>query len=88
MRVVMLRTNACRPDPRVEKEVNTLLSVDNLSTKVVCWDRDGKYRCKKERLNLPDGSVPIIRFGIPASWGGGMRKNLTATIKFEWKLFW
>lgn len=88
MKVVLLRTNACRPDPRVEKEVNTLLGVENLMIKVVCWDRDERHGCKEEWLNVPDGSVPIIRFGIPALWGCGMKKNLVATIKFEWKLFW
>ncbi|HAP19848.1 MAG TPA: glycosyltransferase [Lachnospiraceae bacterium] len=88
MNVVMLRTHACRPDPRVEKEINTLLGVDNLSVKVVCWDRDQKYNSREEKLKVPNGAVPIIRFGIPASWGGGMKSNLAATIKFEWKLFW
>lgn len=87
MRLVYLRTNAVAPDPRVEKEVNSLLPISDLDIKVIAWDRSNKYEQREEKLILKNGYVPIIRFGIPASWGGGMKKNLKSVILFEIKLF-
>lgn len=88
MNIVMLRTNGCQPDPRVEKEANSLLLLPEDKLKIVCWDRDGRKGSFLEELKLANGSVPILRFGIPASWGGGMKANFFPMLKFEWKLFW
>lgn len=88
MRTVLLRTNSCQPDPRVEKEVNSLLTLRDLPLRVVCWDRDGRKGKYQEMLEVANGQVPITRFGIPASWGGGMKANFFPMLKFEWKLFW
>lgn len=88
MKILFLRTNSCAPDPRVEKEVNTLISCHNYSVKLICWDRDGRKGTFSESLMLPNGMVPVLRFGIPASWGGGMKSNFLPMLKFEWKLFW
>ena len=88
MKVLMLRTNSCDPDPRVEKEVNSLISNGKFSVKVLCWDRDGRRGVFPESLSLPNSSVPILRFGIPAAWGGGMKANFLPMLQFEWKLFW
>lgn len=87
MRTIFLRTNGVAPDPRVEKEVNSLLPVSNLTLKVVAWDRTDKYKSREEKLILKNGEAPIVRFGIPASWGGGMKRNLKAVVLFETKLF-
>lgn len=88
MNIVMLRTNSCQPDPRVEKEANSLLLLPEDKLRIVCWDRDGRKGKFQEDLELANGSVPILRFGIPASWGGGMKANFFPMLKFEWKLFW
>lgn len=88
MKILFLRTNSCAPDPRVEKEVNTLISCHNYSVKLICWDRDGRKGTFSESLMLPNGTVPVLRLGIPASWGGGMKSNFLPMLKFEWKLFW
>lgn len=88
MNVLLLRTNRCDPDPRVEKEVNSLISCPRISVKVFCWDRDGRKGTYFESLTVSNGAVPIVRFGIPASWGGGMKVNFVPMLKFEWKLFW
>ena len=88
MRTVLLRTNSCQPDPRVEKEVNSLLTLRDLPLRVVCWDRDGRKGKYQEMLEVANGQVPITRFGIPASWSGGMKANFFPMLKFEWKLFW
>lgn len=88
MNTVLLRTNSCLPDPRVEKEVNSLLTLRGFDVQIVCWDRDGRKGKFLENLEVSNGKVPIIRFGIPASWGGGMRANFFPMLKFEWKLFW
>ena len=88
MNILVLRTNSCAPDPRVEKEVNSLISNPEYSVKILCWDRDGRKGTFQELLIVSNGAVPIRRFGIPASWGGGMRANFFPMLKFEWKLFW
>ena len=87
-RIVMLRTNNCMPDPRVEKEANSIITLLDCDLKIVCWDRDGRYAQKDGSLELSNGAVPIHWFGIPAMWGGGMKKNFLPMLKFEWKLFW
>lgn len=88
MKILMLRTNSCAPDPRVEKEANSLLSDPDNTVKILCWDRDGRKGTFPEVLTVSNGDVPILRFGIPASWGGGMKANFIPMFKFEWKLFW
>ena len=88
LRTVLLRTNSCLPDPRVEKEAGSLITLENMQLRVVCWDRDGRRGNFAEILELPGGRVPILRFGVPASWGGGMKVNFFPMLKFEWKLFW
>lgn len=88
MRVVLLRTNGCRPDPRVEKEAISLIKLKNIDLKVVCWDRESNHAGSWELLEVPNGNVPILRFGCKASWGGGMKANFLPMLKFEWRLFW
>ncbi len=88
MHIVLLRTNSCLPDPRVEKEVDSLMAMEGTSVKVVCWDRDGRTGTYDETLTLAGGTCPILRFGIPASWGGGMADNFFPMLRFEWRMFW
>ena len=88
MKIVFLRTNRIDPDPRVEKEINSLLTVPEFDIKAVVWDRTDKYSRRVRKLNFYNGEVPVIQFGIPASWGGGMKVNFKSSIIFEWKLFW
>lgn len=88
MNIVMLRTNGCRPDPRVEKEANSLLLLPQDKLRIVCWDRDGRKGSFQEELKLANGSVPILRLGVPAPWGSGMKATFFPMLKFEWRLFW
>ncbi|MFE4350595.1 glycosyltransferase [Peribacillus butanolivorans] len=82
MRVVFIRSNPVMPDPRVEKEVNTLIGL-GYEVKVLAWNRLTKNEKinKHGELNLNNGSVPIRWFNIKASFGGGM-KNLFALFTF------
>lgn len=88
MKVIILRTNRIDPDPRVEKEVNSLLSMKDVKVSALVWDRSQKYKLKVRSLPFTNGTIQVIQFGIPASWGGGMKANFKASIVFEWKLFW
>ena len=88
MKVVMLRTHGINPDPRCEKELNSMLLVPGLAVSAVAWDRNSNIKKQCASLHLSNGTVPIIRFGVPASWGGGMKVNFLPMLKFEWKLFW
>ncbi len=86
-RILMIRTNKVEPDPRVEKEANSLSKVKGLNVEVLAWDRSEKYKCRKDILNLSSKNIPIYRFGIPGSWGKGMRSNLFPAVIFEIKCF-
>ena len=82
-RVVLIRSNAVKNDPAVEK-VAAALSKGGCRVTVLAWDRDGKYDVKNETMLLPGGEAEVIRFGIPATFGGGLKKNLLAMMKFQY----
>lgn len=82
--VVILRSNPVDPDSRVEKEANSLIKV-GYDVKILAWDRSSKYKVKESFLNLSNGKVKIYRFGIPASFGDGI-KNLKAFSNFQLRL--
>lgn len=84
-RVLLLRHNKVDPDPRVEKEVNSLLENPNLNIEILAWDRSENYKYKKELLYLERGNAVIHRIGIVAGWGVGMKKNATAFLKYVFK---
>jgi glycosyltransferase involved in cell wall biosynthesis len=68
-RVVMLLSNAFRPDPRVDREAQALAR-HGYAVTVVCWDR---------RAELPEHEihhgVEIIRVhGVPSAYGSGTRQ--------------
>lgn len=86
-RVLMLRTNKVDPDPRVEKEVNTLICNEKLNIEVLAWDRTDNYAYKKDNLELDNGDAVIHRIGIQAGWGVGIKKNAIAFVKYTLKTF-
>ena len=73
-KVVLIRSNPVSPDPPVEKVADTLLSL-GFKVTVIGWDRNSNED-KTEELKLERGNAEIIRFGIPAVFGGGIKKNL------------
>lgn len=84
-KVIFVRSNPVCPDPRVEKEVDCLNEA-GYSVNILAWDRAKKYRLKSSFCDLPSGKVQIFRFGIPASFGAGMR-NLFPFAIFQIRLF-
>jgi len=83
MKVVVLRSNPVNPDPRIEKEVNSL-SMHGHSVTIVCWDRSGALP-KKDFLHLDEVKIPIYRGGKKASFGGGF-KSILKLIDFQFFL--
>jgi len=82
MRIIILRSNPVLPDPRVEKEANTLLS-DGNKVKVLAWNRQvGTNNAKRGTIRLDNGVLPIRWFNIKSSFGGGL-KNLFPLIVFQ-----
>lgn len=84
-RVVLIRSNPVSPDPPVEKVADTLL-VNGYEVSIIGWDRDSNIVQKNETLTLEHGIVKIVRFGIPAMFGGGIKKNLVPLAKFQSRL--
>lgn len=82
MKIVMLRSNPISPDPRVEKEANSLLK-GNFKVTLVAWDRNECYSIKKDILKLSNGNSEIVKFGIPSVFGDGFKKNLIPLLKFQ-----
>ncbi len=60
--VLIIRSNPCDPDPRVEKESKALSGIYNV--RVLCWDRE----LKSKKRDIKDG-IDIIRFGLKAPYG-------------------
>lgn len=86
MRIVIIRTNGVNPDPRVEKEANSLISTGEHSVTILAWDRESDVPMRESKLHLSNGDVTIVRFGILSEWGGGMKKNLIPLLKYTLKV--
>lgn len=86
MRILIIRSNPVDPDSRVEKQANSLIK-NGHEVEVVGWDRNGKYFINESYLNLQNGRIKIYRFGIPAVFGGGIKKNLFPLLKFQRRLY-
>lgn len=84
-KVVLLRSNPVRPDPPVEKVADALLA-KGFDVTIVCWER-GTDEDTQENLTLQRGCAKVVRFGIPATFGGGLKKNLKALTTFQLRLF-
>lgn len=84
-KVVILRSNPVNPYPAVEKLAQTL-TASGYQVKVIGWDRSSKEKEWHGYLHLLSGNVPIVRFGIPAQFSGGLRKNLFPMIRFQFRL--
>ncbi|MDF2519793.1 MAG: glycosyltransferase [Clostridia bacterium] len=85
-RIIFLRSNPVDPDPRVEKEVNSIAKA-GYEVVIVAWDRSAKYKLEESYLNLETGMIRIYRFGIPASFGGGIKSNMIPLTLFQIRLF-
>jgi len=51
MRIIFLRSNPVDPDPRVEKEVNSLVKA-GYKAEILAWDRSSKYSTKESYSKL------------------------------------
>lgn len=80
-RVVLIRSNAVFVDPAVEKVAAALIKAGH-SVTILGWDRDGEYDIKCDKIQFAEGCANAVRFGIPATFGGGIKKNLPAMMKF------
>ena len=81
-RVVLIRSNPVSPDPPVEKMASTLLKEGYIVT-IIGWDRETNYPLTKDKVTLSGHSVDVVRFGIKAQFGGGIKKNLMPLLKFQ-----
>ena len=84
--VVLLRSTPVQPDPPVEKMANTLLA-EGYRVTIAAWDRNSNTKRVNSQMKLSNGTVDIVRFGIPAQFGGGLKKTLKPLICFQWALF-
>lgn len=74
MTIAFLRATHVAPDPRVEKEVNSVLT-EHPDILILGWDRDGDL-ARDEVLTFPNGRARIIRSGIKSSYGASLRTLL------------
>ena len=71
LRILMLLSNAYRPDPRVAREANALTQSGHRVT-VFCWDRRGEFAEHETQQG-----VEIVRFhGAQTTYGLGARQIL------------
>lgn len=82
----MIRSNPVSPYPRLEKTANSLKKAGH-QVHVLAWDRNSSYNQKDSVLELSDYNINITRFGIPGEFGGGIKKNSVALLKFQIRIF-
>lgn len=70
--VLIIRSNAIRPDSRVEKEANTLYNA-GFRVGILAWDRDSNHPEHTEML-YGNTEIPITRYGFKAGFGDGLKK--------------
>lgn len=80
-RIIILRSNPVKPDPRVEKEASTLVAA-GYSVQILAWDREKTYGYKLSKLMVNNQIIAITRIGIKASYGGGF-KNIIQFLSFQ-----
>lgn len=85
-RVVLIRSNPASPDPPVEKMADTLLT-NGYEITILGWDRGSSVPEKTEHVSLEHGAATIVRFGIPAMFNGGIKKNFFPLLKFQIRLY-
>lgn len=83
MQIIFTRSNAVNPDPRVEKEIKTLVS-SNYKVQVLGWNRSGESD-SLAMLEISNHRVKIKRYSGKASFGGGI-KNLKELFLFQFFL--
>lgn len=81
-KVVLIRSNSVSPDPPVEKMASTLLK-EGYNVTIIGWDREANHPLTKDKVNLSGHAVDVIRFGIKAQFGGGIKKNLMPLLNFQ-----
>lgn len=81
-RVLILRSNPVDPDPRVEKEADTLLKA-GYPVDIFCWDRSSDHDVERSTKKLDSGDCTIYRAGIKSSFGLGFRGNIKPLLRFQ-----
>lgn len=66
-RVTMLLSNAYRPDPRVQREVQTLLQ-NGHDVSLYCWDRQGEFAKDENQDGLIIHRLLSVRSHYAAGW--------------------
>lgn len=84
-RVCIIRSNAVRPDSRVEKEAATLQK-NGYKVMILAWDRDSDHNITKENIVVYNQTIDIFRIGCKATFGDGV-KNIKPYLKFQFKQF-
>jgi len=79
--VLILRSNAVDPDPRVEK-IARWLSEAGYGVTVLCWDRERKSEKSEKREGFA-----VLRSRIPGKYGGGLRNAFSLFLFNAWLLF-
>ena len=85
MNILFLRSNAVKPDPRVEKEISALKSA-NYDITVFAWDRSCSGKNHKSELEIDEYTVPIERCKIASSFGGSPISMAIPLIRFQFKI--
>ena len=81
-KVLILRSNAVDPDPRVQKEAEVLLNA-GYSVDVFCWDRSSNHKRCEHTVTWGGHKLRLYRTGIKAAFGAGFRKNIIPLIRFQ-----
>lgn len=82
-KVLYIRTNDCSFDPRAQKEIESILKIDNISVTFFGWNREKNSKIiESSSFNIGGTEINRELICIAAPWGSGTKKNLFATFCF------
>ncbi|MGL4740732.1 MAG: glycosyltransferase family 4 protein [Sarcina sp.] len=79
--VIFIRSNPVMPDPRVEKEVISLVN-KGYKVNILAWNRECLALDSKENKEL-NNHTNFIWVNIQAEFSGGFKKNIIPLLKFQ-----
>jgi glycosyltransferase involved in cell wall biosynthesis len=80
-RVLFIRSDSASIDPRVTKEVSSLL-LYGYDVSILDWDREKKGKLSLNRLAIGGKEIQEFVISVKAPWGAGPKKNFKAYVKF------
>jgi glycosyltransferase involved in cell wall biosynthesis len=85
-KILILRSNPIKPDPRVEKIASSLVNL-GYSVTILGWNRERFHRTIIVDGNFLSKGITLLNVGIKAFYSGGFIRNFIPLLKFQFEIF-